>query len=147
MLGNVVGSNIANLLVIIGFAALVAPILVGGAALRRDGTILMLVSMAFVAVCILGDIDRAIGLAMVAALAGYTLWLLWASRRASAPTIAELGDEFEAAPTRTRLIALFTITGIAGATAAVRIRAGLFCMSSRGGIVLKNSPRRYKNQA
>ena len=114
VLGNVVGSNIANVLVIIGFAALVAPILIGGAALRRDGTILMLVSMAFVAVCILGDIDRTIGLAMVAALAGYTLWLLWASRRASAPTIAEPGDDIEAAPTRTRLSALFTITGIAG---------------------------------
>lgn len=117
VLANVVGSNIANLLVITGFAALVAPILIGGAAVRRDGIILVLVTLAFITVCVLGEIDRAIGLAMVAALAGYTLWLFRAARRASTPSIAELGDEIEVAPTRTWLGALFTIIGIAGVVA------------------------------
>lgn len=114
VLANVVGSNIANLLVITGFAALVAPILISGAALRRDAIILVLVTLAFIAVCAFGEIDRAIGVAMVVALAGYTLWLFRAARRAPAPSVAELGDEIEAAPTRTWLGALFILIGIAG---------------------------------
>ena len=36
--GNIVGSNIANVLVILGIAALITPIAVGRGALRRDGT-------------------------------------------------------------------------------------------------------------
>ena len=40
--GNVVGSNIVNILLILGATAAIKPIAVGGAAFRRDGTVMAL---------------------------------------------------------------------------------------------------------
>jgi cation:H+ antiporter len=114
VLGNVVGSNIANVLAMIGVAALFAPILIDGSTVRRDGTILLLVSMVFVGLCLRGSIDWPVGLAMVASLAAYTVWSFWAARRAQAPAIADLGDEIEEAPSKPWLAMVFTVGGIGG---------------------------------
>jgi cation:H+ antiporter len=114
VLGNVVGSNIANVLLVVGFAAVLRPIVIGSGTLRRDGAILVAATLAFIAACHLGGIDRGVGAAMVAALAAYTVWSLWAARREAAPAIAELGDEIEEAPRRPWLALAFTAAGIAG---------------------------------
>ena len=114
VLGNVVGSNIANVLAMIGIAALFAPILIVGMTVRRDGTILLLVSLVFVSLCLRGTIDRPIGVLMVLLLVGYTVWSFWAARRAAAPAIAGLGDEIKEASTKPWEAMLFTVGGIAG---------------------------------
>ena len=114
VLGNVVGSNIANVLAMIGVAALFAPILIVGMTVRRDGTILLLVSLVFVSLCLRGTIDRPIGILMVLLLIGYTVWSFWAARRAAAPAIAGLGDEIKEASTKPWKAMLFTVGGIAG---------------------------------
>jgi cation:H+ antiporter len=114
VLGNVVGSNIANVLAMIGVAALFAPILIVGRTVRRDGAILLLVSLVFVSLCLRGTIDRPIGVLMVLLLVGYTVWSFWAARRAAAPAIAGLGDEIKEASTKPWEAMLFTVGGIAG---------------------------------
>jgi cation:H+ antiporter len=43
--GNIVGSNIANILLILGIAALLAPIAVASKALRRDGVVMLAVAV------------------------------------------------------------------------------------------------------
>src|SRR6056300_225315 len=43
--GNVVGSNIGNVLLILGIAALMAPIAVDPKAFRRDGTVVVLATL------------------------------------------------------------------------------------------------------
>ena len=48
--GNIVGSNIANILFILGLSALITPIKVGPSALRRDGVIVLLTAAVFVIV-------------------------------------------------------------------------------------------------
>lgn len=72
--GNVVGSNIANILLILGAAAVMRPVVVGKAAFRRDGTVVFLSTVAAIAAMAWGEIDRAVGGVFVAAVLGYVAW-------------------------------------------------------------------------
>ncbi|MCE3288542.1 MAG: inner rane protein YrbG [Caulobacter sp.] len=76
--GNVVGSNISNALLILGLTALIAPVSVDRRAFRRDGPMLALVTGAAVWVMLQGELTRQFGLIAVGILAGYILlvWLL-----------------------------------------------------------------------
>jgi cation:H+ antiporter len=69
--GNVVGSNIANILLILGLGAVIAPIAFTRRALSRDVFVVVLTSLAVVALAAAGEIGRGIGVALVVALAIY----------------------------------------------------------------------------
>lgn len=69
--GNVVGSNIANVLLIVGVAALIAPVANSDPAIRRDLIVMVLASVAVTAIFFIGEIGRLTGVAMLAALALY----------------------------------------------------------------------------
>lgn len=73
-LGNIIGSNIANILLIVGLSALVWPIKVMGATLRRDTAVMMAAALALVPVFALGLVSRPAGLILVAGLAAYLIW-------------------------------------------------------------------------
>ncbi len=60
-IGNVVGSNIANLLVILGFTALLCPIPVSNKILRQDSIMMLAVSVLFVAVSLFLPLNRWVG--------------------------------------------------------------------------------------
>ena len=77
-IGNVVGSNISNALLILGLTALIAPISVDRRAFLRDGPMLALVTGVAVWVMLQGELTRQFGLIAVGILAGYILlvWLL-----------------------------------------------------------------------
>lgn len=79
--GNVVGSNIANILLILGLAALLRPILVDSAALKRDGAVLAISALLCLAVVMSGVLGRVSGLVFIAALAGYIGYAFWQERR------------------------------------------------------------------
>ncbi|MFN3229270.1 MAG: sodium:calcium antiporter, partial [Asticcacaulis sp.] len=55
--GNVVGSNIANILLILGITALIAPIAVQKESFRRDGAVMLLSALALVGVCLYGNLS------------------------------------------------------------------------------------------
>jgi cation:H+ antiporter len=73
-IGNVVGSNIANILLILGVTALIFPLTVERAAFRRDGAMLVFSSLAFLAVVLLGVLDRWVGVVFLGCLIGYIIW-------------------------------------------------------------------------
>ena len=73
-IGNIVGSNIANILLIVGITSLVWPIRVSGATLRRDTTVMVAAALALVPIFAMGQIGRLCGIALVTALAGYLFW-------------------------------------------------------------------------
>jgi cation:H+ antiporter len=76
-LGNVVGSNTANLLLILGVSALIAPIVVAGGAILRDGGVLLAISVACAAwVAFAGGLGRIGGVAFVLGLAAWLIWQL-----------------------------------------------------------------------
>ncbi|MFD0860034.1 calcium/sodium antiporter [Roseovarius aquimarinus] len=73
-LGNVVGSNIANVLLIVGATALIWPIAVAGATLRRDTAVMVAAALALVPIFALGEVGRLAGACLFAALVGYLVW-------------------------------------------------------------------------
>lgn len=72
--GNVVGSNIANILLILGISALVFPVRVASAALARDGAIVVATAALMVALGLAWTLDRAVGGIFVAGLVGYLVF-------------------------------------------------------------------------
>lgn len=80
--GNVVGSNISNSLLIIAIATLVRPIAVSPAAIRRDGWTMLLVSGLLVALALaFGQLSRPAGGALVGLLVVYGVAVWWTERR------------------------------------------------------------------
>jgi len=71
--GNVVGSNIANILLIGGTSALLFPIAVAAPALRRDAVVMLAVAAVFTALAALVPMDRVVGAASLLLLAAYTV--------------------------------------------------------------------------
>lgn len=103
-LGNVVGSNIANVLMVLGVAALVAPIAISRSAIRVDVLVMMLATGALVAGMVLGIFPRIAGIAMVAALIGYIVYQ-YRANKLDVDDVEEVEDGFGS--TRTALLALF----------------------------------------
>ncbi|WP_339950723.1 calcium/sodium antiporter [uncultured Albimonas sp.] len=81
--GNVVGSNIANILLIAGVSALICPIVVARSALRRDAVVMLLVAAAFAGLAALAPMGRLTGAGLVVALVAY-LWFVIRQERATA---------------------------------------------------------------
>jgi cation:H+ antiporter len=72
-LGNVVGSNIANVLLILAAAVLIAPARIEPKSFRRDAVALSVSALAAVAVAATGEVGRLAGLVLVALLVLYTV--------------------------------------------------------------------------
>lgn len=77
-IGNVVGSNIANILLILGLTCALSPMAVARGTLQRDGTVMLGATLAALALVLWGNINRPMGLLLVAGLA---LYLVTALRR------------------------------------------------------------------
>jgi len=75
-IGNVVGSNIANILLILGLAAIVSPIPCPVHSLIRDGGVMLAAALALLALTAGGAIGRADGTLLVLGLVAYLL-VVW----------------------------------------------------------------------
>lgn len=73
-LGNVIGSNIANTLLIVGFPAVLVVMAVGTRELRRNFTLMLVATALFTAVAMTGEIGRIAGLVLLAALAAMIVY-------------------------------------------------------------------------
>ena len=90
--GNVVGSNIANILLILGAAGLVTPIACAAAGLRRDGAILLAGTLIFSALSFRGVVDVWSGAVLLIAFS-YFLWHSYKREAAGeGGTAGEAGD-------------------------------------------------------
>ena len=89
--GNVVGSNIFNVLFILGASAAITPLLVAQELVRRDVPLMIGASVVVWLLAIDGAIDRLDGLLLAGGLVAYTWWLVWEARREGA------APEFDAA--------------------------------------------------
>jgi len=80
-LGNVVGSNIFNVLFILGASALASPLSVAGPLLRRDIPLMIGTSFLLPLLALDGSLGRVDGTLLLAGAVGYTLWCVAAGRR------------------------------------------------------------------
>jgi cation:H+ antiporter len=93
-LGNVVGSNIFNVLFILGLSALFAPLVVAPQLIRQEVPIMLGASLLLFVLAINGSIDRLEGALLFGLLIAYTVFLIRQSRRESRATQDEYAQEF-----------------------------------------------------
>ena len=105
-LGNVIGSNIANILLIVGLSAVVWPIKVMGDTLRRDTSVMMAAGLALVPLFAMGQMGRMSGVLLVAGLAAY---LVWAYRQSGGAAPEELDQP---APASVAVSGLWVVGGL-----------------------------------
>ncbi|ESQ86690.1 sodium:calcium antiporter [Asticcacaulis sp. AC460] len=86
--GNIVGSNIANILLIAAIGALIRPTATQTPGVRRDATVMLLATLAFAGLAWRGSITQLEGLLMVKSLAVFLLVVFLMGRKA-APVPAE----------------------------------------------------------
>ena len=91
-LGNVIGSNIANILLVLAVTALVYPVRTNPEVTKRDGILMVMVSVILLMFMNNGEISRFEGVLLLAILVGYLLNLF---RRAKVEQDPEILEEFE----------------------------------------------------
>lgn len=93
-LGNVVGSNICNILLILGCAAAIAPVSAHVQVIRREIPVMIAASVLLAALLWDGTLGRFDGAALFAAVVAYTYLTLRDARRAHAASVeAEFKEE------------------------------------------------------
>lgn len=94
--GNVVGSNIANIGLILGLSAIIFPMVVQNQFLRREMPIMIGVSVLLLFLSQNGVLDRTAGILLVIGAVSYTLVAYVLAKREGAALIPEI-EEFEEA--------------------------------------------------
>jgi len=97
-IGNVVGSNIANILLIIGVAAILCPIFIAGAAVKRDTFVMLGASLALCGLALTGMISLVAGIFMFIALIGYILYSYNQDKKNGAETVQHIEEDIEGEP-------------------------------------------------
>ena len=82
--GNIVGSNIANILLIVGASAMLFPIVVTSSALKRDGMVMVAVTVAFAGLAAVMPMERWLGVIFILVLATYVYVAFRQERRTQA---------------------------------------------------------------
>lgn len=91
--GNVVGSNIFNIGIILGFTALLRPVKVNLRVIKHDGPILIAVSVLSLFLLMRGSVSRPAGFVLLSALIAYIVYTVRAARKGTSPDIdREFGD-------------------------------------------------------
>ncbi len=141
-LGNVMGSNIANILLILGISALIYPLAVNRLAYRRDAIALMGSGVLAAGAVALGVIGVLSGLILLAALIGYIVWAYRSEVAASAAggdaeAERHVHEAQDTAPSTTNgwLLAAMVIAGLAGAIFGARLLVqGAVILAQAAGI-------------
>jgi cation:H+ antiporter len=129
VLGNVVGSNILNVALILGVAALVRPMKVGMRLLAREVPLMVAFSLLFLAMAVDGEISRADGFLLLVIFVVFIGFVMHAARVES-PEVAEEYQKYEhtrrSRPTSVRREAGLVVVGMVGLV----VGAQLLVMSS-----------------
>ena len=114
-LGNIVGSNICNIALILGSSALVIPLAVTPGTLRKEYPIMLVVMLLFYGVALDGRIGKADGLLLVSGLVVFLVFLVLDGRRHRSrqmiEEVAHVDEEEEVEPVWQRIA--FLTAGVA----------------------------------
>lgn len=93
-IGNVVGSNISNILLILGICAVISPLAVKPLVLRRDAATVVAASILFMVLVLVGGsaLGRIDAMIFLIALFTYLVWAYWSESHHAAPS----GDLYQA---------------------------------------------------
>jgi cation:H+ antiporter len=85
-IGNVLGSNIGNILLILGLCALITPLTVRPLALQRDAITVVAASILFLILAVGSQLGRLDALFLIGALVAYLGWAFWSETFQSTPS-------------------------------------------------------------
>lgn len=113
--GNVVGSNIANILLILGISAMIMPLVTHIQCLRRDGLTMLAATLIFMGLASFGGLGRIEGALMLLCLAAYLVWAYLTEREDSpeAQLHKAEAEEIELVPMSIPMTILATVGGLA----------------------------------
>ncbi len=132
--GNIVGSNIANTLLIVGAAAVISPMARRGDRLYRDGALLVLCTALFVMLCWGDTLDVAQGGLLLIIFLGFMGSAYWRdinNPKASAERVGEV-EEIGAVPQKSWIAWAATLGGLAGIAVGADLMVG-------GGVAIARS--------
>jgi cation:H+ antiporter len=137
-LGNVIGSNIANILLILGVSAIVMPLAIRPEAFRRDALALVISTTLCVVAVMQGMIGLAMGLVLLATLIAYVVWAYLSERDAGdiegERHVAELADTLPKTHNGW-VLALMILAGIGAAIFGARLLLdGAVQLASAAGV-------------
>ncbi len=113
-IGNVVGSNIANVMLIVGIAAVLCPILIDSKAVKRDTLVMLASSLALCGLAFAGRVGFGAGFLMFAALLAYIAWSYRQDRKNGKIQAQHIEEDIEGKPPLTLLKASsFSLAGLA----------------------------------
>lgn len=122
-IGNVVGSNISNILLILGVGGVICPLVCDPKALRRDGTAMLLAMLVLTGLAMTGWIVFWQGALMLASLITFLLWSYYQDKKHS--DSAELHEketeEMENVPENWLVIWAFILLGLVGLVGGAHI--------------------------
>lgn len=75
-LGNILGSNMTNILLVLGVTAMIFPIAVHHTLIRQEGPLLLGVAAAFIAFCLDGELSRPESGLLLAISVAYTIYIV-----------------------------------------------------------------------
>jgi len=114
-LGNVIGSNLANMLLILGVAALMQPVTCAPRVIARDGSMVLVATVLFVGVAMTGVIVFWHGLVLLGALFAYLAYTYQAERKSEADSLhAKEVEEVSGVPERAWVATGLLIGGLIG---------------------------------
>lgn len=135
--GNVVGSNISNILLVLGAAALLYPIVTNPRALARDSIVMVFVTIVFCALVYFDMFSRVTGIAMVLFLLAYVVASVILDRQAEAPPAQMHKEEGESmgAPDSFIIGLIMAVVGIASVVLGARFLVqGAVTLATEWGI-------------
>ncbi|XCI59137.1 sodium:calcium antiporter [Mycolicibacterium parafortuitum] len=96
--GNIAGTNVVNILLILGLSALLVPLALEMRTIRFELPMMAVAALLFWALAADGHLSRLDGAVLVAAAVGYTAAVMWSARRESLAIAAEFASEFAPEP-------------------------------------------------
>jgi cation:H+ antiporter len=130
--GNVVGSNICNVFLILGLSAAFSPLTITRKAFLRDGSMLIAVSLVLVGLVLYGFLSRALGIVLVALLISY----LYYSYRQEKQGAVEAAHVHEAEAATVPSLGGSLSVGIAASLAGLALLVGGAYLLVEGAIEL-----------
>lgn len=121
-LGNVVGSNISNIALVLGLAALVKPMTVRSELVRREVPLMIGVTLFLCVLLLDGRLDRLEGLLLVVGAVAYTVFSFWVAKQGeTAPVEDEFDEAITGAARPIWFDALLILAGLAALLAGAQL--------------------------